>query len=66
MRTPAEYRAEAEVYVRRAESADTNTRGQRYLEMAQACLRLADLADLLNSESHPGNGHAERPIFTGL
>jgi hypothetical protein len=36
--------------------------------MAQACLRLADLAELLASESHPGNGngHAERPVFTGL
>jgi hypothetical protein len=68
VRTPAEYRAEAEVYVRRAECADSNTRGQRYLEMAQACLRLADLAELLASESHPGNGngHAERPVFTGL
>ena len=66
VRTPAEYRAEAEVYVRRAECADTNTRGQRYLEMAQACLRLADLAELLTSESHPGNGHVQGPMFTGL
>src|SRR4051794_32152766 len=79
VRTPAEYRAEAKLYVRRAECADTNTRGQRYLEMAQACLRLADLAELLNTElpardraapaksnSRPGNGHHGPPLFTGL
>jgi hypothetical protein len=75
VRTPSEYRAEAEIYVRRAECADTNARGQRYLEMAQACLRLADLAKLLNSDapqrngvsgSHPGNGRSGPPLFTGL
>src|SRR3954471_20743150 len=75
VRTPAEYRAEAELYVRRAECADTNTRGQRYLEMAQACLRLADLAELLNSDSHqsngisgphPENGRSGPPLFSGL
>jgi hypothetical protein len=79
VRPPSEYRAEAEIYVRRAECADTNTRGQRYLEMAQACLRLADLAELLNSDSRKGNeryrpnsdspsgnGRSEPPMFTGL
>jgi hypothetical protein len=75
VRTPSEYRAEAEIYVRRAECADTNARGQRYLEMAQACLRLADLAELLESDSHQnngvsgphsGNGRSGPPLFTGL
>jgi hypothetical protein len=75
VRRPAEYRAEAEIYVRRAECADTNVRGQRFLEMAQACLRLADLAELLHSDSHqsngisgsqPDNGRSRPPLFSGL
>jgi hypothetical protein len=65
VRTPAEYRAEAETYVRRAESADSNARGQRYLQMAQACLRLADLADLVSSPP-PSSGDVSEPVYSGL
>jgi hypothetical protein len=66
MRTPAEYRAEAEIYIRRAERAETDARGQRFLQMAQACLRLADLAELVCSPPPQVNREASSPMYTGL
>jgi hypothetical protein len=65
MRTPSEYRAEAEIYIRRAERAETDARGQRFLQMAQACLRLADLAELVCSPP-PQAREASSPMYTGL
>ena len=65
VRTPAEYRAEAEAYVRRADCAQTNAQGQRYLQMAQSCLRLADLAELI-SEEPMAAAKETSPMYTGL
>jgi hypothetical protein len=55
VRTPAEYREEAAGYVRQAETANGGRR-IRLLEMAQSCLRLADQAELLQSETRPPEG----------
>jgi hypothetical protein len=66
VRTPEEYRSEAETYVRRAEAAKTNAQGQRYLQMAQSCLRLADLADLVGSVEHTAQPTHPPPVYTGL
>lgn len=66
MRTPAEYRAEAEMYVRQADGAGTEARRNRFLEMAKACLRLADLADLVASGTANTNGRLSMPLYTGL
>jgi hypothetical protein len=73
VQTPAEYRAEAAMYVQQAERAETDARRQRFFEMAQACFRLAGLAELLSVEpatpsGHSGpktNGHSG-PVYTGL
>ena len=45
MRTPADYRAEAESYVRLADTLPPGTRRMRLLDMAQSCVRLADQAE---------------------
>ena len=45
MRPPAEYRAEAESYVRLADTLPPGTRRIRLLDMAQSCVRLADQAE---------------------
>ena len=70
MRTSAEYRAEAEMYVRQAEGAATEARRNRFLEMAKACLRLADLAELVGSgtaaRTAATNGRSSIPAYTGL
>ena len=73
MQTPAEYRAEAEMYVQQAERAETDVRRHRFFEMAQACLRLAGLAELLSVEPVITNGHSgaqingqSGPVYTGL
>jgi hypothetical protein len=73
MQTPAEYRAEAEMYVRQAEAAESDVRRHRFFEMAQACLRLAGLAELLSTDPAKTNGHAgpktnghSGPVYTGL
>ena len=42
MLTAAEYRREAEDYVRQAENVTDSKRRVRLLEMAQSCIRLAD------------------------
>lgn len=61
MRTPAEYRAEAEAYVRQAEGISHPGRHARLLEMAQSCLRLAHQAELLEAEDRA------RPLkYSGL
>jgi hypothetical protein len=66
MRTAAEYRAEAENYVREAEKTITATRRARLLEMAQCCLRMADQADLLEADGRM-NGHDPKPPqYSGL
>jgi len=62
MRTPAEYRAEAEGYVRQAEAAETSGRRARLLEMAQSCLRLADQAELLQADGQD----TDPPKYSGL
>ena len=56
MLSAAEYREEASRYVLQAEGA-TDARRLRLLEMAQSCLRLADQADLLDSEAKPNGQH---------
>jgi hypothetical protein len=73
VQTPAEYRAEAEMYVRQAEAAETDIRRHRFFEMAQACLRLAGLAELLSIEPAHSNGHSgpktngySGPLYSGL
>jgi hypothetical protein len=50
MRTAAEYREEAKRYVTKADGIIHTGRRARLLEMAQSCLRLADQAELLESE----------------
>jgi hypothetical protein len=73
VQTPAEYRAEAEMYVQQAERAETDIRRHRFFEMAHACLRLAGLAELLSVEPLTTNGHSgaqtkgqSGPVYTGL
>jgi hypothetical protein len=66
MRTPAEYRAEAEMYVHQADAAGTEARRTRFLEMAKTCLRLADLAELVASGAAPANARVSAPLYTGL
>jgi hypothetical protein len=66
MRTPAEYRAEAEMYVRQADGAVTEARRTRFLEMAKACLRLADLADLVAGGTAVATARASVPLYSGL
>jgi hypothetical protein len=61
MRTPAEYRSEAERYVRLAEALPHGARRLRLLDMAQSCIRLADQAALL--ESQPGANGRDQPVF---
>jgi hypothetical protein len=67
LRAPVEYRREAEEYVHLAERLSESHRRTRYLEMAQACLRLADQAELLSGEPQVAylNRSAE-PQYTGL
>ncbi|HEY0567373.1 MAG TPA: hypothetical protein VGD13_04470 [Xanthobacteraceae bacterium] len=64
MQTAAEYREEASNYVRQSEGC-TAIRRLRFLEMAQACLRLADQVDFLEGNP-PTNGHAGPWEYTGL
>ena len=66
MRTPVEYRAEAETYVRRAEGAESDARRQRFLDMAQACLRLAELAELLSGVRGQTTPPRDQPVYSGL
>jgi hypothetical protein len=67
LRAPAEYRKEAEEYVRLAERLSESHRRTRFLEMAQACLRLADQAKLLSGDAHSRQGHRSAgPQYTGL
>jgi hypothetical protein len=58
MRTPAEYRSEAEEYILRAQGVVTSGRRLKLLEMAQSCLRLADQAELLAESAQ----QTERPL----
>src|SRR5215213_4164638 len=60
LRTPEEYRKEAEEYVRLAERLGESGRRTRLLDMAQSCLRLADQAELLSTEGQM-NGLASGP-----
>ena len=64
MQTAAEYREEANGYVRQSENT-TAVRRLRLLEMAQSCLRLADQIEFLESNP-PTNGHAGPYKYTGL
>lgn len=47
MRTPAEYRQEADEYVQRANAVIHPARRLRLLTLAQDCLKLAEQADTL-------------------
>ena len=64
MPTAAEYREEANHYVRQSEGC-TAIRRIRLLEMAQSCLRLADQIEFLECNP-PTNGHAGPWKYTGL
>jgi hypothetical protein len=64
MQTAAEYRDEAEMYVRQSEGG-TAVRRLRLLEMAQSCLRLAEQVDFL-ARNPPTNGHAGPWKYSGL
>ena len=66
MRTAAEYRAEAEGYVRQAHGVLYGPRRARLLEMAQSCVRLADQADLLATEGRMNGHDGSAPQYTGL
>ena len=66
MRAPAQYRKEAEEYVRLAERLSESHRRTRFLEMAQACLRLADQAELLSGEGRIHVQRSAEPQYTGL
>ena len=58
MRTPAEYRKEAEGYVRQADAIPDSHRRTRLLSMAQSCLRLADQAEWLQFDFPAPKGSA--------
>jgi hypothetical protein len=65
VRTPAEYRREAEEYVRRAEDLGADPlRCERLLHMAQSCLRLAQQAEWLSREAC--EEQSPERIFSGL
>lgn len=66
MLTPAEYRKEAEDYVRQADGLPHGKRRLRLLDMAQSCLRLADQAEWVMDYASKSNGHALPPTYTGL
>jgi hypothetical protein len=68
LRPAAEYRKEAEEYVRLSERLTESHRRTRFLEMAQACLRLADQSDLLRTEANvPRTSRSAQPqYYTGL
>ena len=55
MRTPAEYRKEAEEYVMMAQGIPDPVKRLHLLEMAQSCLRLAEQMELFQAEG--SNGH---------
>jgi len=66
LRAPAEYRSEAEEYVRLAERlVDDSHRRIRLLEMAQSCLRLAEQAELLGGDGYMGHANSV-PQYSGL
>ena len=67
MQTPAEYRAQAEQYVRQAAHAKTPKHRLVLLQMAQTFVRMADEAEALNrAETDPGQiGHFD-PQASGV
>ena len=67
LRAAAEYRKEAEEYVRLAERLRESHRRTRFLEMAQACLRLANQAELLSRQGITGSAaRSPQPQYSGL
>jgi hypothetical protein len=64
MQTAAEYREEADGYVRQAEGL-SDVRRLRLLEMAQSCLRLAAQVEFLSGDPKT-NGHAGPWKYSGL
>jgi hypothetical protein len=66
MRTAAEYRAEAEQYIREADGDVPSGRRARLLEMAQSCLRMADQADMLKQEGRVNGHDPDPPQYSGL
>jgi hypothetical protein len=66
MRTPAEYRSEAQTYIQRAECAETDARAQRYVRMAESCQRLAELAEMVGPDAETAHRARSEPMYTGL
>jgi len=66
MRIAAEYRLEAEKYVREADEALTGARCARLLEKARPWQRLAEQAELLESEARMNGSDAKPPQYSGL
>jgi len=64
MQTAAEYRNEANGYVRQSENTPA-VRRLRLLQMTQSCLRLADQIEFLESNP-PTNGHAGPYKYTAI
>jgi hypothetical protein len=65
--SPADYRKEAEDYVRQADTLQSGTRRLRLLDMAQSCIRLADQAEWLADDPLKKlNGKAPPPLYSGL
>jgi hypothetical protein len=65
VRTPAEYRREAENYVRCADDLTDPIRRERLLHMAQSCLRLAQQAEWLSPATYEEPAGQQR-VFSGL
>ena len=62
MLTAAEYRKEAEDYVRQADGLPSGARRFRLMDMARSCMRLADQATA--SEGHLSvNGPEQERVF---
>ena len=51
--SPADFRKEAEEYVRQADALPYGTRRVRFLDMARSCIRLADEIEWLSRFSQP-------------
>jgi hypothetical protein len=63
--SPADYRQEAEDYVRQADTLPSGTRRLRLLDMAQSCIRLAEHAEWLAGSPHKLNGKCAPPSYSG-
>ena len=51
--SPADFRKEAEEYVRQADALPSGKRRIRFLDMARSCIRLADETEWLSKFSQP-------------